>query len=173
MKKVSMIIIILLILTSVAYAGNPHFKLQIDIPEEIFVDEILKANISVTDYVYGEESPTSAIDFSILYNPEHFEYIGFTTKDGFRPTVGQAVYEDVYENQRIIIGMIGSVNIISQDTDLITLNFKPKDMAYKTPFILNNAKASTSTGLLFTPDVSSKEIIIANKIGRASCRERV
>lgn len=162
MKKVSMIIIILLILTSVAYASQPHFKLQIDAPDEIFEDEILEANISVTDYVYGEENPTSAIDFSVSYNHEHFEYIGYTTKDGLHTNIGQSVSEDVYQNQRILIGVIGSVNVISEDSNLITLNFRPKSMAYKTPFTLHSAKASTPTGLLFTPEVTSKKITIAN-----------
>lgn len=162
MKKVTMLIIILLILTSVAYASQPHFKLQIDTPGEIFADEILRANISVTDYVYGDENPTSAIDFSVLYDSEHFEYIGYTNKDGLYTTVGESVYEDVYQNQRILIGTIGSVNVISEDSDLITLNFRPKSIAYKTPFILHSAKASTTTGLVFTPEVTSKEITIAN-----------
>lgn len=162
MKKVSMIIIMLLVLTSVAYASQPQFKLQIDMPESIFADETLKANISVTDYVYGKENPTSAIDFSILYNTEHFEYIGFTTKEGSYVSVAQSVYEDVYKNQRILIGMIGNVNVISEDTDLITLNFRPKTMAYKTPFTLHSAEAATSTGLLFIPEVTSREVTIAN-----------
>lgn len=162
MKKVSMIIIILVLLTSVAYASQPHFKLQIDTPEEIFEDEILRANISVTDYVYGKENPTSAIDFSVSYDPEHFEYIGYTSKDGLYTTVGQSVYQDVYQDKRVLIGTIGSVNVISEDSDLITLNFRPKSMAYKTPFILHSAKASTITGLVFTPEVTSKEITIAN-----------
>lgn len=163
MKKILMVIFVLLLLTSVAYASQPHFKLNIDMPESIFLDATLKANISVTDHVYGKENPTSAIDFSISYNPEHFEYIGFTTKNGAHASVQQAVYEDVYGgSQRVLIGMIGGINAISEDIDLITLNFRPKTVAYKTPFALHNAKAATSTGVLFTPEVTFREVTIAN-----------
>ena len=166
MKRVLIVVIVLLALTSVAYAAQPHFRLEIDMPESIFFDEILQANISVKDYVYGKEKPTSAIDFSVLYDSERFEFIGFTSKDGTYISVQESVYENVYgnesKNQRILVGMIGSVNAITEDMEFMTLNFRPKSEFHEALFTLHSAKASTSTGELFFPEVSYKKVAIAN-----------
>lgn len=163
MKKVLMIsIIMVLLFTSVAYGAQPYFKLHLDIPKSIFLNETLQAKISVTDHVYGKDNPTSAIDFSIIFNPEHFEFLGFTTKDGAYASVQQAVYEDVYQDQRILIGMLGNINAITEDSDLLTLNFKAKAVTYKSPLSLHNAKAATSTGEIFYPEISFGEVTIAD-----------
>ncbi|MFA5576925.1 MAG: dockerin type I domain-containing protein [Tissierellaceae bacterium] len=162
MKRIAAILIALLLLTSVAYASQPYFKLEIDTPGEIFIDEILKLNITVTDHVYGEDNPTSAIDFSVAYNPEHFEFISLTSKNGVHATVGQTVSESVYADNRVLVGMVGSENAIVGNTDILTLNFRPKMITYKSLFTLHSAKAATATGIMINPGVGSTEITIAN-----------
>lgn len=58
--------------------------------------------------------------------------------------------------------MIGSVNAITEDMEFMTLNFRPKSEFHEALFTLHSAKASTSTGKLFFPEVSSKKVAIAN-----------
>lgn len=162
MKKIFLIILVFVLLTSAVYANEPYFNLKIDTQGEIFADEVLELNISVVDYVYGIKNPTSAMDFSVMYNSEHFEYLGITNKDGIHINVAESVYEHVYGDTRIIMGMIGSVNTITEDGDLITLKFRPKTVTYKSRFNIHSAIASTSSGYVFSPGVSYKDVTIAN-----------
>lgn len=161
-KLIIFILIFTVLMTTFAYAERPNLTLKIDTQDAIFMDEEIQVDISVADFVYGEENPVSAIDFSILYDSEHLEYMGLTSREGLYSTVSETVYGDVYKDNRVLISMVGSSNAITSDSDLVTLNFRPQNVADGTSLMLHSAKAATAQGVIFTPEVTSIRIRMAH-----------
>ncbi|MTI57481.1 dockerin type I domain-containing protein [Geosporobacter ferrireducens] len=163
-KKVISLYLVLIVFTVFVHPVQaqtiPSFTLEME-KETVYIDTNLLINVGVSDYVYGAVYSTSAIDFSVLFDPSILEYTGFTTLENFHATVRESVYSEVYNSQRIIISMVGQENAVNADTELITLNFRPKKIA-DTELIIYRSVAGTSAGTVFYPKNTSTVVRICH-----------
>ena len=84
-KKLSIyltLILIIVLVQPVQAQASPGFTLQLS-EGGIYMDKDLDISVDIKDYVYGAVYSTSAIDFSILIEPEVLEDKEFTTSDNF------------------------------------------------------------------------------------------
>ncbi len=172
MKKIVWIVLALCILFSgIVYAVEPSFTLRLDSQNDIYADEDLFVDLSVTDYVYGQHK-TSAVAFEVIFDNLSFDYQDFSTIGGKNLNV--SVTESVYGDQgrlNLVVTMLGMNNAVNSDTDLLSLRFRPKNVVGPKDFELLSSSAATSEGILFYPSnvsalVSVWNVLDVNKDGK-------